>query len=84
MILSLPYFHLDSDSEPNRLVVVDRKFWAGPALIPKFYEGDKKKLWAKYLNKDHAKNDIKTSKERLKNSFMHFIYLLNYFPVKFT
>ena len=62
-----PYFHLEEDSDPNRLVLVDRKFWTGPTLIPKFYESDKKKIWEKYLNKNHSKNDIKTSKEKAEN-----------------
>jgi len=58
------YFHLDPDDEGNRLVWIDKTFWDGPTIIPKFYQRNEKyKKWQTYQNKNHSKNDIKTSKE---------------------
>jgi hypothetical protein len=64
----VPYSHLYTDTESNRNVQIDKEFWAGPSLIPKFYQrGNKTKIWSQYTNKNHAKNDIKTSKELIHN-----------------
>ena len=59
----LPYFHLLPEDGPNRVVTIDKEFWDGPSLIPRFYQRNEKyKKWQTYSNRSHAKNDIKTSK----------------------
>ena len=79
-----------SDAGENRRVLIDSNYWAGPSLIPKFWQRSRVNEWKKYQNSAHRKNDIKTAKygitfpivnlfyqfQRLANAYFLFMVIL--------
>ena len=41
------------DAPSNREVLIDKEYWIGPVLIPKFWQREKKKKWKQYKNYSH-------------------------------
>ena len=58
-MLGNSHLKIFSDAGENRRVLIDSNYWAGPKLIPNFFQRSKRKKWSQYINSTHCKNDIK-------------------------